>query len=375
MRQIACFLPLALATLFACGDSESSTPTQDASVPDSGVAEDAGPTGECASAPVQTFVANAGTNAQGFGATLNALYTLDTERGNELAGLQRSGAIMSVPKTGGTLADFYVPTDATHRIASFLTSDNDVYVLEYNPNDAATSGRLMRIPAAGGTATQVSDAALNAGASSLADADADSVYVVTPTSVSNFVVVRIMKASGAYTTIAEVMSGVPGNAHVFGSDFYFSFAQGTGPLYKAPISNTTPSQTKVTDRACPGGIQFTSGGALCGDALSLLKFDNAFTTSTSVYEVAASPSDTEGSLPRPRGVDGDRVYFSLSVPESKRVSLRQLPLSGGPSAAVACNVGNVKAVKWDALRVYWLESRAEGDAEASVSEIYSQPRR
>jgi len=376
MRLTAGILWIGAFSFFGCGGNDTAAPVspEDAGAPSGDAGSDADVTGECASAPAQTFLADLGANAVGFGATIDSLYTLDPTQGNDMLAGQKSGAIVSVPKTGGAPTTFYVPADTTMRVSSFFTADDDVYFIEYNPADAKAIGRLKKLSGDGGAATQVSDADLNGSGAFIADGDADAVYVVMPTSGAAYGVLRIVKASGAYTLIAEANSGLPGNAHVFGDSFYLSFNQGTGPLYKAAISNPTPSQTLVTEQTCTGGIQVVADGAFCGGPLALLKFDPAFAANSTVYDVATSPNDKDAANPRPRGIDGDRLYFSLTVPDAKRATLRQIPISGGPSAAVACNVGNVRGVKWDATKVYWMESRAEENA-ASTTQFFSQPRR
>jgi hypothetical protein len=276
------------------------------------------------------------------------------DTGNSFA--PKSGALLRVPKTGGAPSDFHVPAAADRAIGDFYADGTDVWFIE-GPTAMRSQSGIFRRGAADAMATPLGTTRYDGLTAYVAGVDANSVYAITPGMSGSVDAVRIDRASGTETVIASDVSSV--GAWTYDGFLWFYSASGGG-YFKAPLSASGASPTKVTDINCLSGLLLSPDGFFCGGPLTIQRYaDETFSAPTRIFDIL--DTKLEGNGPRPHAVAGANVIVSLRINPKKRTPLLLVPKTGGAWRPLACDVASVEHLVTDGAFAYWLERRADGD--------------
>lgn len=321
----------------------------------------------CASLPAKEELADLGTNATTrFGLGEGGLVALDRKLGADTGNpiLPKTGALLLVPKAGGAPTPFYTPTPP-RILASYVVAGNDVLIMDYDAASSGRSGQLYKKSFGEAAATPIGTPKYDGLASYIAAADASNVYVVTPGAAGNFKVVRVDRATGAETSMADLPSTQFAQAQLQGGFVWFYAAQGTGALYKSPVAGG--EAVRVTDRGCfGGGLLVAEGAFFCGGSLRLEKLDAAFANPILILDAL---EEKDASAPRPQAVFGSEVLVTLAIEAKRRTKIYAAPTIGGAKRAIACDVGNIADAYVDGDYAYFLDEKSSAN-EPSVKKLW-----
>lgn len=364
-RLILCAVgTLACFSIAGCSSDAGTTPTGDGGVPTADGATlptgDGATAAECAALPPQELLAELPDSASAvFELGTEGAVVADPNGGSDTgnAFYPKTGVLLRVPKAGGGASAFHTPA-SNRGLASMLVQGADVFFMELDPASPSKSGQLFRKGFSDASATAIGTPRYDGLTSYIAGADATNVYLVSPAG-AGFNVLKVDRASGSETVLAQLDSTQLGQAQLQGGFVWFYGGQGTGALYKTPITAAAAAQVSVTDKTCfGGGLLVGENAFFCGGSLKLTKYDAAFQNPIELLDTVALGGNT--SAPRPQAVAGSEVLVSVTIPPKDRTRLFAVPITGGPSRPVACEVGNIRRAFVDANFAYFLDAKASG---------------
>ncbi|RYZ58971.1 MAG: hypothetical protein EOP08_15840, partial [Proteobacteria bacterium] len=313
MASVSALL-LALSSVVACSDDAEGTfaPGESSSGAisssggsssgdgtSSGGSSSGGSSGTAACTTPATELGQFPATVRGLHLTAEAFVTYDPSSGPDTGNpaTPKRGALLSMPKAGGTPTELFVPADDDHAVGEVIADGNDVFFLQ-SDRTSDSGSVLHRISAAGGAATPLTAQTFD-DFSILAAIDATHVYLTTDTMLGAGIY-KIPRAGGAPVLIADLDETSLGDVQVFGTDVWFASTQGGGSVYKTPISATQPSQQVVFDgdHPCLTGFTRVADGFLCNEPIAISKVDDAFANRQPIYQLLDVPEDAAGIAPK-----------------------------------------------------------------------------
>lgn len=344
-------------TSSSAGNDASTTGDDDSTNSDGSVATGDGSTAGCPNAvQAQKLADLPDSTVAAVGIVGDSLVVFDPAGGADTGNIvfTKTGALLQVPKAGGAPTSFHTPT-VDRNLSAFYGDGANIWFME---GKLGENHGVFRRSTTDSAATALGAESYDYLLSYFAGTDANGVYFVSSKG-DGFAIVKLDRTSGAETILAQVDTTLFGNAQVNGGFVWFYGAQGTGPLYKTPVTATMASQVEVTTKNCFGGGLLVAGGDFyCGTALSLAKYDATFATPTQLFSILDYTENANG--PRPNAVIGTNLLVNVHSNSNGSEAIYLVPTTPGPARKVVCGVGGVNQMTVDGNTAYWIESRSTG---------------
>jgi len=334
--------------------------------------------GATASCPATTEIADVQTAGSFISGGVNGLsllqpagdyiYLHDYNAGNDtgITVFPKTGAILRVLKTGGTVEVFYTPADIGETITSFHVNGDDLFTYD-SSRDSSKKAKVVRTSLSARSSTAIATALPSEIVLNVFASDAQSLfYTASGNASGEMAIYRLLRAGGDPEIVTRIASGFLGNVQLQGNDIWFSTGQGAGPLYKVEKNAIAGVASQVSTKTCLKGLVVTADAIVCGSGFEINKFDRTMENQQLLVKALDDGVVSPGKgLVEVLSVEGNTVYYFSPVAPEKRTGLGRVALTGGATSVVACDRGDILGLAADAGAVFWFEQRADARGEAA----------